>query len=215
MKIKVKDGQKVVFIGDSITDCLRQSSFAPLGNGFVKIFADMLLAKEPAKKVEVVNKGISGDRITGLNNRWTDDVIRQNPDWLVIKIGINDLYSHLFHNDQASVSPELYAETFDKILGRTKKELPKCKILLISPFFMSTDSGSGSLRSQVLAKLPEYIETVQKMSVKYKTLLIKTHDIFQEQLKYRDINTFCNEPVHPNQTGHIIIADAIYGALSG
>ena len=46
----------------------------------------------------------------------------------------------------------------------------------------------------VLRMLPEYIDTVEEMSVKYGTLLLNLHDVFQEQLKYRAPGTFCPEP---------------------
>ena len=34
--LAIRDGQKVVFIGDSITDCGRRAEGAPLGAGYVR-----------------------------------------------------------------------------------------------------------------------------------------------------------------------------------
>ena len=45
------------------------------------------------------------------------------------------------------------------------------------------------------------------MSDKYDTLMVPLHDVFQEQLVHRAADTFCPEPVHPNHTGHTIIAE--------
>ena len=98
MSMQIKNGQKVLFIGDSITDCGRRDAQRPLGAGYVKLFADMMIIRESAKRVEIINKGISGDNVVGLRNRWTDDVLRNRPDWLSIKIGINDLHGYLFGN---------------------------------------------------------------------------------------------------------------------
>jgi hypothetical protein len=42
MSFLVQDGQTVVFIGDSITDCGRRDVAAPLGNGYVKFIADLI-----------------------------------------------------------------------------------------------------------------------------------------------------------------------------
>ncbi len=50
--------------------------------------------------------------------------------------------------------------------------------------------------------------------MKIKTLEVKTHKIFQDLLKTHDPDTFCPEPVHPNLTGHMVIAEAVYAALS-
>jgi len=49
--------------------------------------------------------------------------------------------------------------------------------------------------------------------MKYKTRLVKTHELFQELLKYHEPDIFCPEPVHPNLTGHLVIAEAVYSVL--
>jgi len=213
MSVKIKSGETILFIGDSITDCRRRAAERPLGIGYVKLFNDMLTIREPQKKITVVNKGISGDVVIGLRARWHDDVLRHKPDWLSVKIGINDLHRVLRASPEP-VPPELYAEAYDDILSRTKKHLPKCKILLIDPFYISTETSKTSIRSEVLALIPKYLRVVHAMSRKYNTRLVKTHDVFQKLLKYHDPGIFCPEPVHPFPTGHMVIAEAVYEALS-
>lgn len=209
METRLKNGDKVLFIGDSITDCGRRDAERPLGNGYVKIFSDFLIACEPEKKIEIINKGIGGDNSIGLLNRWTDDVLRHKPDWLSIKIGINDLHNYL--NDPAGgISPEKFEAAYQKILKLTRTELPRCRIILIQPFYISRESSGDSFRRHVLDLLPRYLKIIEKMSKQYKTRLLKTHDMFQNLLKYYEPDVFCNEPVHPNLTGHVAIASAVY-----
>ncbi|MFC1461708.1 GDSL-type esterase/lipase family protein, partial [Verrucomicrobiota bacterium] len=95
MQVKLKKGEKILFIGNSITDCGRRDVAAPLGSGYVKFVSDMLIMREPEKRVTIINKGIGGDVVPGLLARWKDDVLRHRPDWLSIKIGINDLHRFL------------------------------------------------------------------------------------------------------------------------
>ena len=213
MTLALKSGETILFIGDSITDCGRMGANRPLGDGYVKMFRDFAVSREPAKRIAIINKGISGNTIVDLRNRWTDDVLRHKPDWLSIKIGINDLHRTLANTPQA-VSPELFARSYDEILARTTKALPKCRILLIDPFYISTDRSSGSPRAQVLDRLPRYVSIVHRMSRKYRTRLLQTHAIFQRLLKHHESDLYCPEPVHPNFTGHLIIAEAVYEALS-
>ncbi len=213
MPVKITNNQTILFIGDSITDCGRRAAERPLGNGYVKIFADMVTVREPAKKIAIINKGISGDRVTGLRNRWSDDVLRHRPNWLSIKIGINDLHSVLLRRDEP-VTPELFREAYDDILSRTKRRLPRCRILLVDPFYLSIEKSPNSFRKEVLDFLPQYLKVVHQMSAKYKTRLVRTHDLFQKLLRKHEADTFCAEPVHPNLTGHLAIAEAIYAALS-
>ena len=212
MATKIKSGEKVLFIGDSITDCGRRGVERPLGNGYVKIFSDFLIACEPDKKVEIINKGIGGDNSIGLLNRWTDDVLRHKPDWLSIKIGINDLHGYL-NNPANGISPEKFEEAYRKIMKRTRESLPHCRIILIQPFYISRESSRDSFRRSVLEILPRYLKVVEQLGRQSKARLIKTHDMFQNLLKYYEPDTFCNEPVHPNLTGHVAIASAVYDAF--
>ncbi|MCM8822343.1 MAG: SGNH/GDSL hydrolase family protein [Candidatus Omnitrophica bacterium] len=212
MKFAIREGQKVVCIGDSITDCGRRAEFAPLGNGYVKYFNDMIITRYPERRIAVVNKGISGNTIIDLQNRWEDDVIYHKPDWLTILIGINDLH-HVLRKDpdcQECVA-EKFEQRYIEILSKTKEKL-NCGIVLLEPFYISVDN-SNSWRKMVLEELKTYTEVVRKMAKKFNTGIIKLQEIFQKQLRYNDSETFCPEPVHPNTTGHIIIASHLFDAF--
>ena len=62
--------------------------------------------------------------------------------------------------------------------------------------------------------IPRYLDTVTAMGEEHGTQVVNLHEIFQEHLKYRDADAFCPEPVHPHHTGHMIIAQALYNAVS-
>lgn len=210
----VLDGQLFLFQGDSITDCGRRAASAPFGGGYPSIFIERMTAAFPERKVRYINKGISGDRVTGLRDRWEDDVIRHRPDWVSILIGINDL--HGFLRDPANgVSVETYRERYDSILATTR-EKTGANLLLLDPFYISLDRETGqSFRSTVLDIIPQYIAVVHEMAAKYNACHLKTHELFQQHLQYREAEAFCPEPVHPNHTGHMVIADAMMRVLAG
>ena len=208
----IQDGQTILFIGDSITDCGRRDANAPYGNGYVDVFNDCIIARYPDRDITVINKGIGGNRIVDLESRWNDDVMRYKPDWLSIKIGINDLHSG-FGEGPDAMTPDVFRKKYDGVLARTVATW-KPEIVLISPYFISIDFDGDNQRSAVLARLPEYVGVVKDMSEKYGTRYIDTQALFQEQLKYRDADTFCAEPVHPNRRGHTVIAASVMDALS-
>ncbi|MCK5739019.1 SGNH/GDSL hydrolase family protein, partial [bacterium] len=191
----------------------RRGDFQPLGNGYVRFFSDLQTIREPEKQLKIINTGISGDRVTGLQNRWTDDVLNYEPDWLSIKIGINDLHS-VVRNTPEPVTPDIFAMIYDEILARTREALPNCRLLLIQPFYISRETAATSFRNSVLELLPEYLAIVTELSLKYKTALLETHAMFHNLLDYHPADTFCPEPVHPNATGHLAIAEAVYQSLS-
>ena len=206
-----KKGETIVFIGDSITDCGRRDQFFPYGNGYAKMVIDLVTACYPEKSFTYFNEGISGDTVEGLHNRWHDDLIFLKPDWVFILIGINDL--HCFLADSTTLAPDRYEKLYRAILERIKQET-KAKLILMEPFYISNDFKSDNFRSLVLKTIPDYIKIVRRLAGEFDALLIKTHDIFQEQLKYRAADTFCAEPVHPNATGHLVIAHELLKAIN-
>jgi lysophospholipase L1-like esterase len=208
----IKDGTWALFIGDSITDCGRRGAEAPLGSGYVRTYTELVTARHPGRSIRYINKGIGGNRISDLKLRWRDDVLYHKPDRLSVKIGINDLHSMLRGAPDA-VTPELFAEIYEELLDLTRTELD-CPVVLLTPFYISTDRSGQSFRSSVLELIPRYIETVEKMSERFGTRLVKLHDIFQGHLEYRDAETFCPEPVHPNHAGHLVIAQALLDATA-
>ena len=214
MPIAIKPGQKILFTGDSITDCGRRGHAAPLGEGYVRFVSDLLAARHPELQATIINTGISGHTVRDLRDRWTDDVIRHQPDWLSIKIGINDIHRWIHKVQGASVTAEEFAVLYDEVLARVKKET-KAQIVLVDPFYLSIDTSPNSARSTVLKELPSYIKTVHAMVKKYKTRHVKTHDIFQNLLKHYPSDRFCPEPVHPNHAGHLVIADNWVKAVGG
>lgn len=209
----LKDGQTVLFVGDSITDCGRRGASAPYGDGYVALFRELMAARYPSQKNSVINKGIGGNTVEDLAGRWEDDVVRHRPDWLSVKIGINDLHRTLF-NREFPVPPDTFATTYEKILQRVADEWGP-ELILISPFYISRDFTSGGNRSMVLEKLPEYIGIVEKLAKQFGARYVPLHDIFQKALETREPDDFCPEPVHPHRAGHLVIANAVADAMEG
>ncbi len=212
MPFEIKPRQTVLFIGDSITDCKRLSSSPPHGEGYVRLVHEMIDARYPAHQVKVINRGISGNTVRDLMERWTDDAIHFQPDWLSVKIGINDLHTWLRGDPQRSVSPGQYEEIYDRLLARAKAET-SARLVLVDPFYISSDVGTGTFRASVLKNLKTYIRIVDGLARKYRAKQIKTHDMFQRMLKHQSADTLCPEPVHPYGSGHMAIAHAWLAAV--
>ncbi len=75
-----KDGDRVVMMGDSITEQYLYSSYVEAWT----------LTRFPAWNITFINVGIGGDRSTGGNNRFKRDVIPHNPTALTVDFGMND-----------------------------------------------------------------------------------------------------------------------------
>ncbi len=213
MKKITKKTPTILFIGDSITDCGRRGPNAPLGDGFVKMVAEMFAIRRPDQPAHFINRGIGGNSVVELQTRWTDDAIHQKPDTLVMMIGINDLHRSLGQSSDA-VPPARFAQLYDELMLRTAKDLPDCRVILIDPFYITGETEPTTIRHTVLTRLDDYIRVVHAMARKYGTELIRMNDLFQGLLRYHKPELFCGEPVHPNHTGHLAMAEAVYKVLT-
>ncbi len=206
----INNEDTILFFGDSITDCGRRDGYPPYGNGYVRNFYDMAAVYQPENKVTVINKGISGNTVEDLNNRWKDDVLQHQPEWLTILIGINDIHRYILEKNCGHLDPAGFEQVYEDLLQKTADRIPDSRIILIDPFYICRYDDADDFDTQVIELISEYIEAVQRLSDKYKAIHIRMHDIFQSMLKFRDPSTYCPEPVHPNHTGHFLIADSLY-----
>ena len=81
----LNDRDKVLFIGDSITDAGRKRPIGEglwegVGNGFVRAIDTLLNVLYPEKRYNIVNMGCSGHNTRDLLARWQTDAIDLKPD---------------------------------------------------------------------------------------------------------------------------------------
>jgi lysophospholipase L1-like esterase len=206
-----EDGQTVVFIGDSITDCGRRDANAPFGAGYVKAAIDLITARYPECDLDYFNEGISGNTVQDLRRRWDTDVVAHRPDWVSVKIGINDLHRTVDQSPQA-VPPDAFERLYRECLEITKKET-SARLVMIDPFFLSVEPEPGSREAVILSRLPSYLDVVARLADEYGALHVRTQETFERQLSYRPPSAFCPEPVHPYFSGHQVIAHELLQTL--
>ena len=174
-----QSGEKVLFIGDSITDCGRRDEHAPLGNGYVSRIAELITAKYPERRIDYVNKGIGGDVVEGLEQRWVTDVIAENPDWLSVKIGVNNASRQL----TAGLGTEEYLPKWEacyrRILSRANNELD-AELFMFEIFYVATDVAEPRPMP-----VDAYNEVIHRLSDEFNARLVKTSDAFQHAVTAR------------------------------
>lgn len=207
----IQDGQTVVFAGDSITDCGRRGEHKPYGQGYVAQVIHLIGARYPERNIKFHNAGIGGNTVQQLRDRWQDDVLYHKPDWITVKIGINDLHRTLLNTPDAT-PPDVFENAYRQIL--TSARDAGAKLLLIDPFYISQETNPDSQRKKVLDMLPDYIGVVHKLRDEFNTLHVPTHELYIEQLKRFPADHFCPEPVHPHPLGHLVMTNAVLKALN-
>jgi len=131
--LAVRRGEKILFAGDSITDCEHRGIAAPLGFGYVQLVDSLIKVHRPDLVLEVVNRGNSGDTILDLENRWARDVLEEKPDTLFVMIGVNDVLNRYVEEKKSlAVSDDAYRESYRKLVRLTRRELDP-RIVLLEP----------------------------------------------------------------------------------
>ncbi|MBL7134117.1 MAG: SGNH/GDSL hydrolase family protein [Phycisphaerae bacterium] len=209
----------LLMIGDSITDCERSrpeiDGVEPsLGAGYVSMVAATLGRLYPERAIRVINKGNSGDTTRQLKARWQRDVLDIAPDWLSIKIGINDVWRTFDQPDDpsAGVGIDEYRANLDQLIVSAKPVVAK-GVILMTPYFIEPD------RSEPMrAMMDQFGRVVRELADRHEALLVDTQAPFDEELldkegkKHHPMH-FCADRVHPNPRGHYLIARAFLAAV--
>jgi lysophospholipase L1-like esterase len=200
--------QKIVFIGDSITDCGRRDVAAPYGNGYVSMVRSLLLARYPERQLKIVNKGIGGNTTRDLAARWKKDVILEQPDWLSIMIGINDVWRTYDSNGDGAVGLEEYTKTLRNLLTMTRA-VSYTRLILAEPYMIEPDQNRP-MRKQ----MDTYAAAVRQLAADHDAILVRTQAAFDTALASTTPTDWADDHIHPNAPGHAIIGLAFLKAIA-
>ncbi len=196
-----QSGDKVLFIGDSITDCGRRNEHAPYGHGYVRKVTELITAKYPEREITYVNKGIGGDIVEGLEERWDPDVIAEKPNWLSVKIGINNASRQYAGNVSTDEYLPVWEACYRRILTRAKTELD-VPLFLFEIFYIQEDVDEP----RALA-VDAYNESIHRLAKEFDARLIPTNAAFDKAVAARPGALWTTrDGVHPNAEGHTLMA---------
>ncbi|MEV4415053.1 SGNH/GDSL hydrolase family protein [Catellatospora sp. NPDC049609] len=202
-----EQGQRVVFIGDSITDCGRRDHAAPYGNGYMSLVQAFVTAAHPELGLTWVNRGISGDTVRDLAARWETDVIEQRPDWLSVKIGINDVWR--FFQDRADQAVPIgeYEATLRTLLADAVKRTG-CRLILADPYLIESDRDDPQYTMTAA-----YADVVKALAAEFGARHVPVQAAFDRALTTTTPADWAHDRIHPNLAGHAVIARAFLAVI--
>ena len=130
-----RDGERVLFQGDSITDGNRGRNADPnhiLGHGYAFVIAARHGAAFPERGLTFINRGISGNTVVGLAARWQPDALDLAPTTLSVLVGVNDVARSFAKNLPVDVAA--FEATYDRLLADARARAPEVRLVLIAPF---------------------------------------------------------------------------------
>ena len=179
---------QIVFIGDSITDGY------PLDN----FYGDLAL--------RTYNRGISGDRTSGVYRRLKISLFDLAPTKIVLMIGINDINLGLT-NDEIMIN-------YTSIIDDIKTNLPSADVTCLSVLPMN------SIVEQYGVDLAKATAQIKDLNGRIKTLVegkgYRYIDLFTHFADENDhlITTYSNDGLHPNNAGYVVWTNVLKPVLN-
>ncbi len=205
--MKLKDGDVLVFAGDSTTDAGKSATPDGLGSGYVRLVRDALYAFLPRQNFRVVNAGVSGNTTRDLLERWERDVAACDPDVLFCMIGINDVWRHFdnFDPKHAYISEDEYEKNIRAVCDKAAGVREFC---LMTPFYMER-----SRVDEMRAMTERYTARLRRVAEERGVALLDMQAVFDEYMQGRPGQSICWDRVHPGNAGSMLIARAVLRSL--
>ena len=211
-RVKISPGARLLFIGDSVTDCNRlrpvgRGSRQALGEGYVAEVYRLLEQVHPRRPIRITNMGTSGNTVRDLASRWDADVIAHEPEWLSVMIGINDVWRQFDKVDSTAAVPlEEFFDTYDGLIKRTRPMLKG--LVLMTPYYVQSER-----RDLMRLQMDEFGRVVRDLATRHKALFADTQAAMDSVLARLDYKLIAADRVHPTEIGHSVLAHAFLRAV--
>lgn len=196
---------KILIQGDSITDACRvRDNIASTGIGYAFLIKSELGFCEPGK-YEVINKGISGNRVIDLYARIREDIINLKPDVLSILIGVNDVW-HDFRANPNGVDKDKFFKIYDMLIEEIKAALPDIKIFILEPFVLQVaGTETETYWDRFNPGVKDRAAMAKKIAEKHGLPFVELQAGFDELCKSAPAEYWLMDGVHPTPMGHEFI----------
>jgi len=201
-----KEGDRVVFLGNSITDGGHYHSFIWL----------YYMTRFPNMPLTIMNAGIGGDTAYDMNKRLDGDVFSKRPTVLVTTFGMNDSgYYEYNWEGQEDFGEKKYQECYGNFQQMEKRfqGLPNTRIVMMgsSPYDETAEiEGNTALRgkNETMKRIVAFQkESAQRNAWEFFDLNQSMTEINQNGQKENPGFTVCgNDRIHPDNDGHMVMA---------
>ena len=202
----------ILFQGDSITDAGRsRTDDAHLGVGYPLLVTGKLSCDRPGE-FHFLNRGISGNRTIDLIARVKPDIIRLQPDYMSILIGVNDVW-HEFYEVPNGIDAVRYETYYDMLLSEVTDALPSVRLMILEPFTLC-GAGNEAYYDAFRAEVDLRAAAARRIAEKYHAVFVPLQSSFDRlAAETGDASLWLYDGVHPTTGGHEMIARAWLSAF--
>ena len=200
-----KKGDRVVFVGNSITDGGHYHSYIWL----------YYMTRFPNQRIDVLNAGIGGDVAANILNRFDGDVTTKRPTVIALTFGMNDTkyfeYLKPGADEMAAKAVQTSFENYQQIEKKLKALPAVRKILMSSSPYDETTKGKGNYypgKSKAMLRVAEFQEAAARKNNWEFLDFNRPMTAINEEFQKKDTTfTICGgDRIHPGQDGHMVMA---------
>lgn len=196
-EIAVKSGEKIAFLGDSITQ------FGTGPRGYVTLVMHGLEAN--GVKAQAIPAGISGHKSNQMLQRLERDVLSKKPDWMTLSCGVNDVW-----HGARGVPLEQYKENITKIVEQC--QAAGVKVMILTATMIGEDPSNPNNQ-----KLVPYNEFLRALAKEKNCLLADLNADMQAAIAAagpdKKGNLMTGDGVHMNPDGNRMMAIGVLKAF--
>ncbi|MCM1077197.1 MAG: SGNH/GDSL hydrolase family protein [Bacteroides sp.] len=216
-------GKCVLFIGDSITDGGWGRSGGNMipssernktdknhlyGHSYMMLCAARYECDNPEAGIMSYNRGISGNTLKDLKERWDEDALELNPDIVSILIGTNDIDSYLRSDMSKDFDFVSWERDYRSLLDTTLSVNPAVRFVLGSPFAAKVGKiGKADNYTMRTGLLKECAEIVRRIADDYNAIYLPYDEMFDRLTNGGNPEYWIWDGIHPTPAGHQSMAD--------
>lgn len=193
-KIYLKPNAKVLFMGDSLTDCGRDRDDEHGVSGYVRVIKGLI------PDLEVFNRGINGECTKQILARTAPECEKIKPDVVSILCGINDTTPR-GEPPYMSGEAEFY-DDYRKLLKAAYRYTDQ--VIVMEPFLVPKDFGMDGLRN----KLYERVYAIRRLANEFGAVYVPLDGIFAEHWVDEEPLEYTVDCVHVTEKGKQLIGRA-------
>ncbi|MEZ6064694.1 MAG: SGNH/GDSL hydrolase family protein [Planctomycetaceae bacterium] len=200
-------GATILFQGDSITDAGRNREHAGeannqlgMGGGYASMAAANLLTAHKDAGLKIFNRGISGNKVFQLADRWQADCLDIKPDVLSVLIGVNDIWHKLNGNYDGTV--DVYERDYKALLERTRQALPQVQLVVCEPFVLRC----GAVKDTWFPEFDSYRAAAKAVAEAFDAKFVPFQSMFDAAIEFAPPEHWAKDGVHPSPHGAALMA---------
>ncbi len=205
----LRDGDVVVFYGDSITE----------NGGYARLVEEYTLTRFPEWNTRFYYAGVGGDRVTGgalgsIEERLSRDVIARRPTVVTVMLGMNDAGYRPF--DEALFRQ--YSQGYSALIRRLRTELPGVRITVILPSPFDDISRSPQFEGGYDGVLRRYGDFVWELAQAEGLTAVDFGEPLNQGVRRLAAwstllaRQLIPDRVHPARSGHLLLGAALLKA---